>query len=912
MPTVHGFSETFPNELLLEIFGSLGRFDLFQVVQTSRQFHCLALRLLYRDVIWQDPRRYLHSIPVWKGSPNFKDATRSVVIGVCEERYDHIVAATVVEPDGSVRRHVEMPGLAALLASAQPYEAHRLTRHKIDRAASSSLFNVMIQHLSSFTALNSLIFKKAIVPVTFYEILQALPSLRILRLETCSITSASTAPPADLGVFPITELTLLDLDVHRSSPHPLMLATSRNLRHLCCDMSACAFRMFTKKVPGGSTPVVPSTLDSIHFHMPEKRFWPANMLDFSENSYYFIEFLKLCPNMRHITIGGFIPSISLPNDIVPLLQFYQGPILAAASFARGRSILGVSLCDLDTGIDLWEWIQALQLLGECQSAATIHQLSAAVPAWDDEILLAVVKLFPEMRKLSISYNKGRLSETPSPGPCKLSVDTEAESELKGSIGSWDRHCPNLREVQLLPCFVWRRADNRKGEVTAIWAKRPYQMLPSSESDSEAGLGAEEGIFKVRYALSGSDFYENTLQLTIINRLPSIRFRIMLQRLAPETVDTIIDFLHADQQALFACSLTAKQWLPSTRFHIFSKVHLRPANIQTFADIVEAPCSSLPRMLRHLLINAFSEVMLSLGDRNALQLLHRVVPLLHEVDHLHICNSPKVESDLFTKFENIHHLTLSQLSYGSMDDVLRLVYSFPLLKSLGIKNLHITKPASERSVYQHHPGPKSLVISCLKGKPATCNLLLEWIAALNPIPEIQALNFSLYDANADSSWQARAVRLSGSAPIRSIDVDMNSFGYDVGKEVPYLDLSHYSNLRTLRVYAICLPSSLPPFTHRPLTLLSQITSSRVEEITFSFSICSLDSLKEFVVTRVSQAFRNHEFPQLHRLLLEIKDPSANGNLQDREKLGADLRKADFGHLETRRILYVHWCHPPLEN
>lgn len=61
------------------------------------------------------------------------------------------------------------------------------------------------------------------------------------------------------------------------------------------------------------------------------------------------------------------------------------------------------------------------------------------------------------------------------------TEEEAERELQGSVGSWDRYCPNLREVQLLPGFVWRRADSRKGEATAAWDKRGYLMEDGERS-----------------------------------------------------------------------------------------------------------------------------------------------------------------------------------------------------------------------------------------------------------------------------------------------------------------------------------------------------------------------------------------------------------------------------------------------
>jgi len=42
-------------------------------------------------------------------------------------------------------------------------------------------------------------------------------------------------------------------------------------------------------------------------------------------------------------------------------------------------------------------------------------------------------------------------------------------------------------------------------------------------------------------------------------------------LAPELTDHIIDFLHDDDEALRACTLTHPTWLPASRFHLFNTI-----------------------------------------------------------------------------------------------------------------------------------------------------------------------------------------------------------------------------------------------------------------------------------------------------------------------------------------------------
>ena len=55
-------------------------------------------------------------------------------------------------------------------------------------------------------------------------------------------------------------------------------------------------------------------------------------------------------------------------------------------------------------------------------------------------------------------------------------ECDPEAEVRGLIGCWDRYCPQLREVQLLPGFVWRKAEVRPGEKKGSWEKREYHWV----------------------------------------------------------------------------------------------------------------------------------------------------------------------------------------------------------------------------------------------------------------------------------------------------------------------------------------------------------------------------------------------------------------------------------------------------
>ncbi|KAJ7133827.1 hypothetical protein C8R46DRAFT_923543, partial [Mycena filopes] len=73
-------------------------------------------------------------------------------------------------------------------------------------------------------------------------------------------------------------------------------------------------------------------------------------------------------------------------------------------------------------------------------------------------------------------------------------------------------------------------------------------------------------------------------------------------LAQELVDIILDFLHEDHTTLLSASLTARKWVPATRYHVFERITLnhflapRPNrfidNAHEFLDIAASPHCSI--------------------------------------------------------------------------------------------------------------------------------------------------------------------------------------------------------------------------------------------------------------------------------------------------------------------------------
>src|ERR1700729_2042647 len=75
-------------------------------------------------------------------------------------------------------------------------------------------------------------------------------------------------------------------------------------------------------------------------------------------------------------------------------------------------------------------------------------------------------------------------------------------------------------------------------------------------------------------------------------------------LSPEINDTIIDFLHNDKPSLCACCLTCKQWVSSSRFHLFSKITVTPVRIGSLLLSLESASTDIASMVRKLVIEEF--------------------------------------------------------------------------------------------------------------------------------------------------------------------------------------------------------------------------------------------------------------------------------------------------------------------
>jgi hypothetical protein len=220
-------------------------------------------------------------------------------------------------------------------------------------------------------------------------------------------------------------------------------------------------------------------------------------------------------------------------------------------------------------------------------------------------------------------------------------------------------------------------------------------------------------------------------------------------LSPELIDIIIDNLHNDKRSLSACCLTSKQWVPSCRFHLFSKITVTPHRISSVLHFLESHSHSIASLVRNLVVDDFSEWGLNEDPEDGTRLcfpadkLRRVFLLLRSVEHLHIHNCYHViKSNMFSVLTNVRELVMEDIRLTSLQHTLSFVYAFPKLETLSIIGRSTWGDRSSPPYrYKTRPGQPSFSLRKLDLNDSHLSSISQWLLGLDPVPPIFSL--SLY-------------------------------------------------------------------------------------------------------------------------------------------------------------------------
>lgn len=157
---------------------------------------------------------------------------------------------------------------------------------------------------------------------------------------------------------------------------------------------------------------------------------------------------------------------------------------------------------------------------------------------------------------------------------------------------------------------------------------------------------------------------------------------MSTHVPPELIDQIIDHLRDDPKALNACALTARNWVPSTRYHRFRSIRFHSAKkIGSFHQLSRDAPGILPYYQEAIISDISGYTFVSTLEAAANACL--ILPNLERIKfNNRLCAStPRVVAVLSPIVAKITTLTLSGTLFASSNDFWPLICSFPNLTTV---------------------------------------------------------------------------------------------------------------------------------------------------------------------------------------------------------------------------------------
>lgn len=390
-----------PAEVWADVFARLRRpADLLNAGLACRTFYELALRPLYRDVVFRDPRDFIAHLPSWQtralalvpqslvlSISAFNDAVFSV----------HDPSVAQVSPDGSVNR---AQALSDSDSQSRPPQFF----------ASPALYDTIANHVAQFALLTELVFHNAHLPPLIYDLIKSFPLLESLFFYDCFLPAKSKDLTA-LNVLPSAPITRLALwNVRNEMDHPaaslryaLRLATIPSIRVLHVDWTpeSAAF-LNTTRAKDALPPIA-----ELAVRMPAQYAWPADITSARTRLIDpLILFLNSVPTVTRLFVANRLPFCSLHPDALPHLSTFSGPHTCGLDIATYRNLTHIEFRDDDK-----KAADVIAVLPDLKEVAPgLESLSLPLRKWDEEIMYPTTDFFPKLRMLKILYDEGHPSE----------------------------------------------------------------------------------------------------------------------------------------------------------------------------------------------------------------------------------------------------------------------------------------------------------------------------------------------------------------------------------------------------------------------------------------------------------------------------------------------------------------------
>jgi hypothetical protein len=357
------------------------------------------------------------------------------------------------------------------------------------------------------------------------------------------------------------------------------------------------------------------------------------------------------------------------------------------------------------------------------------------------------------------------------------------------------------------------------------------------------------------------------------------------RIPSEITDTVIDYLHSDTKALAACTRVCKEWLPASRYHLFSTISVHKYNFTRFFDTLDTPDCIWRPYVRHLHLTESQTrgrefEFTHLDDASLLKL-----STLKAVNELSLQNFRYADlAKLSSAFGGVTALNIRHCYFSSLAGCMSMVTLFPL-KQLTLEDNII--------YYKELPvtPPGSLCVIHLRS--LFCREILTVGQLLRDVgPSLTHLYLShphfLRRYPYSGACQCLFMHLSG------INHSPNHLGIR-------LDLGHNTNLRCVH-FGIKLNQRRCLYVRTLAWLpivVSQIHSPQMEELVFGIEVDFLRDLNKINWNLWANIFAQPQFCGLKKLHFNV----LRVGYLNPSRAGAWIRR-ELPACEARGILSIH--------
>ena len=235
-------------------------------------------------------------------------------------------------------------------------------------------------------------------------------------------------------------------------------------------------------------------------------------------------------------------------------------------------------------------------------------------------------------------------------------------------------------------------------------------------------------------------------------------------LAPEITDVIIDHLHDDIPTLATCGLTCRDWLRSSRYHMFADLKLHLDDAQSLVDIFQQPAgNNIRAVVQRLVLNSLDKHTQYIGDdidtedsveaqaaaaqRRALRFLGNCFSSVQPVvKRVLLCSSRaevmNIEPALFllsSMNRNVTSLELVDFAVVDFSYALDIIYTLPQLDTLLLDGFSFGRNQRPGWTWSRIPperigqGPSSIII--LDCPDDSTRVILSWVLTRLPPPRL---------------------------------------------------------------------------------------------------------------------------------------------------------------------------------